>query len=86
MAQTAKGKDKANRGRSGGASRKKTTKPARQSRDTRSRSRAADERRAQRKSRSPEKARNPRTRRQDTGRPKNKRERAASLAARRDAR
>jgi hypothetical protein len=87
MAQTTTSKDRAaTRGRASGARRRNTTKPDRQSRQTRSRSQAADERRAARPKPNL-KARNPRNRGSATaGKPKNKRERAANLAAQRDAR
>ena len=87
MAKTTTSKSRTgNRGRASGATRRNRSKPDRQSRQTRSRSRANDERKA----RTPKpnlKARNPKNRGSATvGKTKNKRERAASLAAERDAR
>jgi hypothetical protein len=91
MAQTTKAKSKAGtRGRARGATRRMTGKPERQSRGTRSRSRANDERKAQRRT-------NPRARRSPattaalvrrgviegmSPRPKNARERSKLRASR----
>jgi hypothetical protein len=76
MAKGATVKDKAaSRGRASQAKRRSQSKPDRQSRDSRTRSAAADERKRERRSRSPEKARNPRARNEDSDAPKNKRER-----------
>ena len=88
MARGATAKDKsASRGRASRAISRNKTKPARASRDTRKRSIAADERKRAEKSRGPEKAKSPARRRgAAAGRPKNKREREANLAAQRDAR
>lgn len=86
MAETTKAKSRAgSRGRASGATRRNRTQPKRASRNTRSRSRAADERRAQ-KPKPNLKARHPSKRGTAKRKPKNKRDRAANLAAERDAR
>ena len=86
MATTTTAKSRAgSRGRASGATRRNRTKPARQARDTRSRSQAADERRA-RRAKPNLKARHPINRAAATDAPKNKRQRATRLAAKRDAR
>lgn len=87
MAKTTTSKSRAgNRGRAAGAKSTAKSKPARQSRDTRSRSRANDERKASTpkpnlKARSADKRSTAKA-----GKTKNKRARAASLAAERDGR
>jgi hypothetical protein len=92
MARGATAKDKAaNRSRAPRTTRRQKTKTDRMSKDARSRSQRNDERKAQRRQpASPVKARSVGRRRAEAGRlagkTHNKRERAANLAAQRDAR
>ncbi len=88
MAQTTKAKSRAgSRGRAAGANRRNRTQTKRATRDTRSRSEAADQRRAKKKPNLM--ARHPSKRgaaKAAKGAPKNKRQRATNLAAERDGR